>query len=253
LNCLVASCFDADSSKTSFSIPDSSCRLLHTSSGRRCCWPTSHRASKSSQSESFGCYGVLACTFLGLMHAAGNLMHIEAVVAVMQSLTALTGLQILNLSSKDFHDFLIFSARVERHQAMSSKTCCFSLCIFVSELPRRVQSLHRRQRAYCCFPMACCTYCIADARFFGYCFLHILFPPVFDVTRVAGNKLDRDAAAYAVGQSLSALTGLRDLNISGKERPILLFQNCILGFIQMRKYFQVRACVFFFECMPQAI
>lgn len=67
-------------------------------------------------------------------------MHIEAVVAVMQSLTALTGLQILNLSSKDFHDFLIFSAHFERHQTMSSKTCCFSLCIFVSELPRRVQS-----------------------------------------------------------------------------------------------------------------
>ena len=94
--------------------------------------------------------------------------------------------------------------------------------------------------------MACCAYCIADARSFGYGFLHIIFPSVFDVTRVAGNRLDRDAAAYAVGQSLSALTGLRALNISGKERPILPFQNYILGFIQMRKYFQVRACVFVF-------
>ncbi len=91
----------------------------------------------------------------------------------MQSLTALTGLQILNLSSKEFHDFLIFSARFERQQAMSSKTCCFSLCIFVSELPRRVQSLHSQQRAYCCFPMACCAYCNADAAAPMHCFAQI--------------------------------------------------------------------------------
>jgi hypothetical protein len=43
-----------------------------------------------------------------LIHAAENLLHKEAAVAVMQSLVVLTGLQMLNLSSEGSHDFFHF-------------------------------------------------------------------------------------------------------------------------------------------------
>ncbi len=49
-----------------------------------------------------------AVCLLILIHTAGNLMHKEAAVAVMQSLAVLTGLQMLNLSSEGSHDFFHF-------------------------------------------------------------------------------------------------------------------------------------------------
>ncbi len=49
-----------------------------------------------------------AVCLLILIHAAENLLHKEAAVAVMQSLVVLTGLQMLNLSSEGSHDFFHF-------------------------------------------------------------------------------------------------------------------------------------------------
>ncbi len=59
---------------------------------------------------------------------------------------------------------------------------------------------------------------------------------VLYVMRVSGNKFDRKAA-IAVGGTLSALTALRELNLSGDE------QFCCLNFIQARQCFSsVRLC-----------
>ena len=98
-----------------------------------------HTLDLSGEDSSNRVFHAAVCLFI-LIHAAGNLMHIEAAVAMMQSLAALTGLQMLNLSSEGSHDFFHIWHALSTASGFCLADFVVESCIHFFEASCRMQS-----------------------------------------------------------------------------------------------------------------